>query len=48
MIKTASSKYIPLTIISVMANFGPPITVGMAFCFLNERLRLFETGIMFF
>jgi hypothetical protein len=29
-----------------MANFGPPITVVMAWLFLGEKLRAFEVFIM--
>ena len=45
-IKTASARYIPLTIISMFASLGPPIAVGLAFCFLNERLACSENIIL--
>jgi drug/metabolite transporter (DMT)-like permease len=46
MIKTASSKYISLLTISIIANLGPPITAAMAYFHLGEGMRLFEIGIM--
>lgn len=46
MIKTASSKYISLLMISILANLGPPITAAMAFIHLGEGMRLFEIIIM--
>ena len=36
MIKTAASKYISLTIISMFASLGPPMAVALACCFLSE------------
>jgi EamA domain-containing membrane protein RarD len=47
MIKTAASKYISLLMISVIANLGPPITVVMAFFWLNESVNGFEAVLMF-
>ena len=46
-IKTASARYIPLTIISMFASLGPPIAVALAFCLLNERLSFSENIILF-
>lgn len=42
-IKTAASKYISLTIISMFASLGPPIAVALAYCFLREKLKAGET-----
>ena len=46
MIKTASSKYISLLTISVIAGFGPPVTVGMSSCFLGETFEFYEGVLM--
>jgi drug/metabolite transporter (DMT)-like permease len=46
MIKTASSKYISLLMISILANLGPPITAAMAYYHLGEGMRVFEVIIM--
>jgi len=36
------TKYLPLTIIAIVNNMGPMITVVLAFCLLKERLKLFD------
>jgi drug/metabolite transporter (DMT)-like permease len=46
MIKTASTKYISLLVISLFANMGPLITAMMARFWLGEDLRVFEWCIM--
>jgi drug/metabolite transporter (DMT)-like permease len=47
MIKTASTKYISLMTIGIIAGFGPPITVAMSSCFLGETFRAYEGFLMF-
>ena len=46
MIKTISQKYISLTLVSVIANLAPPLTVVMALLLLGEGLRMFEGVLM--
>ena len=41
-INTAVSKFLPLTMISVVNNLGPPITIFAAYFFLKEKLKMFE------
>lgn len=41
-INSYSSRYIPLTIIGVVNNLSPMITVLLAFIFLGERLRVLD------
>ena len=41
-INSFSSKYIPLTIIGVVNNLSPLVTVLLAFIFLGERLRVLD------
>ena len=42
MISVAVSKFLPLTLIAVVSNLGPPITIIAAFFFLKEKLKKFE------
>ena len=41
-----SSKYIPLTIIGVVNNLSPMVTVLLAFLFLGERLRVLDLVLL--
>lgn len=41
-INSYSSKYIPITIIGIVNNLSPMVTVLLAFIFLNERLRAID------
>lgn len=36
------TKFLPLTMIAIVNNLGPPITVLMAFIVLKERIKKFE------
>ena len=36
------TKYLPLTMIAIVNNLGPPVTVFLAFIVLKERLKGFE------
>lgn len=36
------TKYLPLTMIAIVNNLGPPVTVLMAFIVLKERVKKFE------
>lgn len=36
------SKYLPLSIIGIINNLTPVVTVGLAYVFLGERLKLIE------
>ena len=36
------TKFLPLTMIAIVNNLGPPITVLLAFIVLKERIKKFE------
>ena len=46
-VKTVSTKYISLLMISIISNMGPFLTVLMAWAWLGETMRAFEFVIMF-
>jgi len=45
-IKNWAPKYIPLTIISIIGNLGPMVTVVLAFFLLKEKLKKVELWVM--
>jgi drug/metabolite transporter (DMT)-like permease len=45
-IKNWAPKYIPLTIISIIGNLGPMVTVVLAFFLLKEKLKRIELCVM--
>ena len=36
------TKFLPLTMIAIVNNLGPPITVFFAYLFLKEKLKKFD------
>lgn len=46
MINYSVTKYIPLTIISIVANLAPIIVVVFAFLILKETIRRFDLAMM--
>ena len=46
-ISYSCTKYLPLTVIAIISNLGPSVTVVLAYMVLKEKIKGFEMVIMF-